>query len=106
MKPYPSSAATHRASSHNSQTLNQQVKKTIESYLAELEGEPPSHLYQLVLKQVEPALLEVVMNYSEGKVSRAAKILGIDRGTLSKKLDRYDIDAKALRYGSNGDDGA
>jgi Fis family transcriptional regulator len=76
----------------NGKPLNVLVKQTIESYFAALEGEPPSHLYQLVMKQVEPALLEVVMHYAEGKITKASNVLGIDRGTLSKKLDRYDID--------------
>lgn len=82
-------------------SLNALVRQSLEAYLAELEGEPPSHLYNLVMKQVEPALLEVVLFYCEGKISHAAKILGIDRGTLSKKLDRYDIDPKAHRVSAN-----
>lgn len=82
-------------------SLNALVRQSLEAYLAELEGEPPSHLYNMVMKQVEPALLEVVLFYTEGKISHAAKMLGIDRGTLSKKLDRYDIDPKNYKSSAN-----
>jgi Fis family transcriptional regulator len=47
----------------------------------------------MVLEQVEEPLLEAVMRYSAGNQSRAAEILGINRGTLRKKLKSYGLDA-------------
>ena len=48
-------------------------------------------MYQMVLEQVEKPLLEVVMKHSENNQSRASRMLGINRNTLRKKLDTYQI---------------
>src|SRR5699024_11095343 len=53
---------------------------------------PPCDLYRLVLEQVEKPLLEQVLDYSRGNQSRAAEVLGINRGTLRKKLRCYALD--------------
>ena len=49
-------------------------------------------LYQMVLKQVEPALLQAVLDHTGGNQSKASLALGLNRGTLRKKLQQYDID--------------
>jgi Fis family transcriptional regulator len=41
--------------------------------------------------EVEPALLDVVMNHVEGNQTQAAELLGINRGTLRKKLKLYGL---------------
>lgn len=71
--------------------LSDQVKKSIENYFKDLNGEFPCNVYQLVLAEMEKPLLEVVMDYSDRNQSRASKILGINRNTLRKKLDSYQI---------------
>lgn len=48
-------------------------------------------MYQMVLEQVEKPLLEVVMKHSDNNQSRASRMLGINRNTLRKKLDIYQI---------------
>jgi DNA-binding protein Fis len=42
-----------------------------------------------VLEQVEPPLLEATMEKAKYNQVRAAKILGVSRGTLRKKLKQY-----------------
>ena len=54
---------------------------------------PPGHLYDLVLREVEEPLFRAVLDYAEGNQSRAADILGINRGTLRKKLKNYGFSA-------------
>lgn len=71
--------------------LRTQVEAALQSYFSHLEGDPPSHLYKLVLQEVEPPLLEIVLRYTRGNQSQAAQILGLDRGTLRKKLRQYDL---------------
>ena len=71
--------------------LSDQVRKSIESYFNDLNGEMPCNVYQLVLAEMEKPLLEVVMNYSEQNQSKASKILGINRNTLRKKLENYQL---------------
>jgi Fis family transcriptional regulator len=48
-------------------------------------------LYDLVLGEVEEPLFKAVMDYTDGNQSQAAGILGINRGTLRKKLRTYSI---------------
>jgi Fis family transcriptional regulator len=45
-----------------------------------------------VISEVEKPLLKVVMEYSENNQSRASRILGINRNTLRKKLEIYNLD--------------
>ena len=67
------------------------VRKSLNKYFKDLNGEDVSNVYQMVLKEIEKPLLEVVMEKSNHNQSKASKILGINRNTLRKKLDDYDI---------------
>ena len=71
--------------------LQDQVRKSIEAYFKDLNGESPCNVYQLVLSEIEKPLLEVVMSYSQNNQSKASKILGINRNTLRKKLEAYQL---------------
>ena len=68
------------------------VQHSVETYFAHLEGDDPQELYDLVLAQMEIPLLRTVMQFTRGNQSRAAKLLGLSRGTLRKKLSLYDIE--------------
>ena len=48
-------------------------------------------VYALVMGEVEPELLIATMKYTNNNQSRAAKILGLNRATLRKKLLKYKI---------------
>ena len=72
--------------------LHDQVRATMKNYFQNLNGYGASGLYQMVLSEVEPPLLETVMDYAGGNQTRAAEILGISRSTLRKKLALYDLD--------------
>jgi DNA-binding protein Fis len=50
-----------------------------------------SNLYETVISEVEKALFSIVLNETEGNQVGAAKILGINRNTLSKKMKEYKI---------------
>lgn len=69
--------------------LKESVKQALKNYLAQLEGEDPTNLYDLVLAEVEQPFLDMVMQYTRGNQTRAANMLGINRGTLRKKLKQY-----------------
>ena len=69
--------------------LRDSVKQAINSFLRQLDGQDPEDLYELVLSEVEAPLLEEVMTYTRGNQTRAATMLGINRGTLRKKLKKY-----------------
>ena len=67
------------------------VRKSVRRYLRDLNGEEASRIYQMVLEQVEKPLLELIMKHSDNNQSRASRMLGINRNTLRKKLDTYQI---------------
>ena len=67
------------------------VKHSIRRYLYELDGTQPHDMYDLVLKQVEQPLLEAILEHTKGNQSKAAEYLGLNRGTLRKKLRTYNL---------------
>jgi Fis family transcriptional regulator len=71
--------------------LRTQAAEALESYFETLNGHRPARLYDLVMREVEEPLFKVVMDHVEGNQSRAAIILGINRGTLRKKLKEFGI---------------
>ncbi len=71
--------------------LKDLVKKYIDQYLNELDGEVPQDLYGLVIGQVENALLEVALAQTNNNQSKAAEILGISRGTLRTRMKLYGL---------------
>ncbi|HPE71931.1 MAG TPA: DNA-binding transcriptional regulator Fis [Candidatus Competibacter sp.] len=72
--------------------LRDQVYEALRIYFHNLGDQQPSNLYDLVLREVEPPLLEIVMQRTRGNQTKAADLLGINRGTLRKKLRRYGLD--------------
>jgi Fis family transcriptional regulator, factor for inversion stimulation protein len=71
--------------------LRTQAEEALQSYFETLNGHKPAHLYDLVMREVEEPLFKVVMGHVHGNQSRAATILGINRGTLRKKLKELGI---------------
>lgn len=68
------------------------VTEALATYFHQLNGHTCEGLYKLVLAEVEQPLLEAVMSYCGGNQTRASQILGINRGTLRKKLQQYGLD--------------
>ena len=71
--------------------LTHAVKHSIRRYLYELEGTQPSDMYDMVLRQIEQPLLEAILEHTKGNQSKAAIYLGLNRGTLRKKLRQYNL---------------
>ena len=72
--------------------LNGCVRKALDKYFDDLGDHPAGDLYQLFLAEMEQPLLEKVMLVAKGNQTKASEILGINRGTLRKKLVQYDLD--------------
>lgn len=85
-------AALHLDVPRDGEPLRQCVREALESYFAHLGEHSPCGLYRMVLSEVEPPLLESVMRYTRGNQSRAAALLGLNRGTLRKKLRQYNLE--------------
>jgi len=73
------------------QPIRRSVTSAIELYLQDMDGHEVKDLYHVMLSEVEPAILDVVMNFVEGNQTEAAEMLGISRGTLRKKLKLYGL---------------
>jgi Fis family transcriptional regulator len=67
------------------------VRKSLEKYFKDLDGERPRTVYEMVLKNVEKPMIEVVLDYADGNQTVAAKWLGINRNTLRKKIELLKI---------------
>ncbi|MFC6441528.1 DNA-binding transcriptional regulator Fis [Bowmanella sp. JS7-9] len=80
---------TTAAQTQTQKPLRDTVKQAVNKYLKELNNADIDNLYDLVLAEVEAPLLEEVMTYTRGNQTRAAIMMGINRGTLRKKLKQY-----------------
>lgn len=72
-------------------TLKECVQTAMDKFFQHLDGQPASNLYEMVMAEVEAPLLDVVMKHSRDNQTKASEILGINRGTLRKKLRQYDL---------------
>jgi Fis family transcriptional regulator, factor for inversion stimulation protein len=69
--------------------LRESVKHAVERYFTHLDGQSVTDMYDMVISEVEEPLLTTVMRIVGQNQSLAARMLGISRGTLRKKLERY-----------------
>jgi len=73
--------------------LAEAVKRSLERYFRDMDGEQPTAIYDMVLKNIERPLIETVLGKAAGNQSAAAAMLGIDRNTLRKKIQQLRIKA-------------
>jgi len=71
--------------------LREHAETALGAYFERLNGHRPSRLYELVMREVEEPLFRAVMRHTDGNQCRAAEILGINRGTLRRKLEDYGL---------------
>ena len=71
--------------------LSDWLKKTVKKYITVMNSSGSGHLYELVISGIEKPLLEMVLNETNGNQTQAANILGINRNTLRKKIQEYNL---------------
>ncbi len=70
--------------------LSQQVVSAVKGYLTAVTNKDANlNLYQLIVEEVEAPLFRTVMEMTRYNQSKAARVLGVSRGTLRTKLKRY-----------------
>ena len=74
-----------------SRSLRQHVEVAVENYFTQLDGQMVTDVYDMVLQEVEAPLLEAVLRYTRNNQTLASTVLGLNRGTLRKKLKRYGL---------------
>jgi Fis family transcriptional regulator, factor for inversion stimulation protein len=88
----PTSPALNSAGTQPATTpLRANVKAALQDYLEQADVALVTDLYALVLAEVEAPMLEVVLQKVRHNQCKAAKLLGINRGTLRTKLKQYDL---------------
>jgi|SRR5690606_24762940 len=75
----------------DAQSLRGCVEQAMENYFKHLDGQSVSNVYDMVMAEVEAPLMEVVLKYTRHNQTRAAQVLGLNRGTLRKKLKQYGL---------------
>ena len=73
------------------QSIEECVRKSLEKFFRDLDGQAAHDVYDMVILTVEKPLLEVVLEQAAGNQSVAADILGINRNTLRKKLVQHGV---------------
>jgi Fis family transcriptional regulator len=67
------------------------VRRTLNRYFRDLDGETPHAIYDMVIASVEKPMLEVVLKHAAGNQTVAAEMLGISRSTLRRKLAEHNL---------------
>ncbi|MCW4151068.1 DNA-binding transcriptional regulator Fis [Halomonas sp. 18H] len=71
--------------------LRDAVDAAMRRYFDHLDGGEVTDLHAMVIAEVEAPLLASVLDHAQGNQTRAADILGLNRGTLRKKLKHYGL---------------
>jgi Fis family transcriptional regulator, factor for inversion stimulation protein len=71
--------------------LSDAVKRSLERYFKDMDGERPTSIYEMVLKNIEKPMIETVLGHAKGNLTHAASMLGINRATLRTKMQQLRI---------------
>ena len=71
--------------------LHETVRAALKEYMQTLEGDDPTELYAMVMREVERPLLECALEHCACNQTRTAQCLGLNRGTLRKKLREHGL---------------
>ena len=72
-------------------SLRDAVTIAMQNYLKELDGQMTTDVYPMVLAEIEAPLLTQIMEYTRNNQTKASIMLGLNRGTLRKKLKQYKL---------------
>lgn len=71
--------------------LAEAVRRSLERYFNDMDGEEPTSIYDMVLRNIEKPMIEIVLGRADGNQTLAATMLGINRNTLRKKIQQLRI---------------
>jgi Fis family transcriptional regulator len=72
-------------------TLAHSTELHVTQYLFSLKGEQVVDLHSMVMSEVESALFATVLKQVNGNQTQAAKMMGMNRGTMRTKLKEYKL---------------
>jgi Fis family transcriptional regulator, factor for inversion stimulation protein len=92
--PIYSRSITHSKTDHKrvqkTLPLHIHVEQALNTYLMAADGQPVTELYHTLLTAIEPPLLKVILKFCKTQ-DEAAKMLGLSRATLRKKLKKHQM---------------
>jgi two-component system, NtrC family, nitrogen regulation response regulator GlnG len=94
----PLAPAASGAESNAADSFATLIARRVAHYLEKANGEEPRGLYQKMVAEIERPLIEQAMRRAEGNQVRAARILGLNRNTLRKKLVDLGIATRKLPF--------
>ncbi|HRP75004.1 MAG TPA: helix-turn-helix domain-containing protein [Rhodocyclaceae bacterium] len=71
--------------------IAESVRRTLDQYFRDLDGEKPAAIYDMVIRNVERPMLEFILQQANGNQTAAAQMLGINRNTLRRKLSEHQL---------------
>jgi DNA-binding protein Fis len=72
-------------------TVPAHAETVLQLNVTQLIATHPTEAYRALQQQVERPFFACLMQYSHGNKTQAARLAGLDVGTLSRYLDRYGI---------------
>lgn len=72
--------------------LSEHVRRALERYFSQINGYGADNLYAMVMAEVEKPVIETVLKHTGHNQTKAAKILGLSRSTLRKKMIAYGLE--------------
>ncbi|MFA9408463.1 MAG: sigma 54-interacting transcriptional regulator, partial [Candidatus Dadabacteria bacterium] len=76
------------------ETLDSLIRDEVNFLLDNQDEESSEKVYETIIKKVEKPLIELVLEITKGNKKKAALILGINRNTLSKKMEELGFQEK------------
>ena len=73
--------------SQSNESFNHTITSILRSYLQKHQGFLPNNLYEMIIQKIEKPLIETIIEQTDGNISKAAKILGLSRLTVRRKLE-------------------
>jgi len=67
------------------------INAKLDRYFEQLDGEQASSVHKMVINEVEPIVIKFVLDLVNNNQSEASRVLGINRGTLKKKIELYKL---------------
>ncbi|USO01679.1 MAG: hypothetical protein H6849_01355 [Alphaproteobacteria bacterium] len=81
-----------KSSQVSTKNLHELVDEVVANYLqAHEKAALPQNVYRLIMSEVEKTLVRQVMRYTLDNQLQAAKVLGISRNTLARKLREHNL---------------
>jgi Fis family transcriptional regulator len=76
---------------NRTEPLRECVRSALRFYLKCLDGYEVTDLHEMVMREVELPLIETLLDHTRGNQTQAARLLGMSRSTLRKKMAHYGL---------------